>query len=327
MGDVKTAKRRLPSAIRWILWVLLVQFILINISSVFYAYRLTHFYAEGDAGDGHYDDDNIFLKTWKLFTGPKVAKAAVAGQPTYPYETVQLTTKAGKKIEAWYSKADSVSNGTVILFHGISNTKSTLLPEADEFRALGYRTLLVDLRGHGNSEGNSTSLGVKETEEVKLAYDFIVSKGERKIILYGSSMGAVVVAKAMHDYQWKVAGIMLDMPFQSLQTYLKDKARTLGFPSQPFAFLTTFWIGVQKGYNGFNHSTTRYVKDIHCPVLMQWGSLDNFILREETQKIFNTIGTAQKKLVIYERAGHESFAQNDPLKWRIETERFLATAQ
>lgn len=37
---------QLPSYVRWILWVLLVQIILINISAAFYAHKLTHVYTD-----------------------------------------------------------------------------------------------------------------------------------------------------------------------------------------------------------------------------------------------------------------------------------------
>jgi alpha-beta hydrolase superfamily lysophospholipase len=113
------------------------------------------------------------------------------------------------------------------------------------------------------------------------------------------------------------------MPFLSLQTYLKGKARILGFPKQPFAFLTTFWIGVERGFNGFNHNTARYARSIQCPVLMEWGNLDNLVLQGETDKIYNAIASNEKKLVIYNGASHESFLRRDPLKWRIEVEHFL----
>jgi alpha-beta hydrolase superfamily lysophospholipase len=62
---------------------------------------------------------------------------------------------------------------------------------------------------------------------------------------------------------------------------------------------------------------------LSCPVLMQWGSRDQFILRPETEKVFKSIGSAEKELVVYEGAGHESFLGVDPVRWRVELENFL----
>jgi uncharacterized protein len=322
MSKQTTAKRKLPSIIRWILWVLLVQFILINISASFYAYRLTHVYSESSVASQSVSR-NILKKTWRLFTGPKQAKSIITEKPVFPFETVILTTAKGLKVEAWYAKPDSVAKGTVIILHGLTINKGSMLDEAYEFRYWGYNVLLIDFRGHGNSEGNTTTIGVRETEEVKLAYDFVVKKKERNIFLFGVSMGAVVAAKAISDYELQLSGVILETPFQSLQTHLKGRARILGFPQQPFAFLTTFWIGAEHGFNGYSHKTTRYVKNIKCPVLLQWGALDESVSRSETDAVYDAIPDGHKKLVIYENAQHESFLRYDAAKWRIEIGQFL----
>mgnify|MGYP001266171712 FL=1 len=320
------AKRKLPSFIRWILWVLLVQFVLINISASFYAYRITHFYDDPSLFV-YKPASNIFSKTWKLFTGPKQAKSVVIETPSFPYETVALRTANGIPIEAWYCKTDSTEKGTLILFHGITSHKDILLDEANEFRYWGYNVMLVDFRGHGNSGGNTTTIGVRESEEVKLAYDYVSQKSQKKVFLYGSSLGAVVVAKAIADYQLQPAGIILEMPFESMQSYLKDRARTLGFPQQPFGFLATFWISIEKGFNGFKHQTASYASKIYCPVLMQWGAMDEFVLKHETETVYQAIASTNKKLVIYENAQHESFLRHDQEKWRMEVGNFLRRAQ
>jgi uncharacterized protein len=320
--EKRPIKQQVRSVFRWIGWVLLVQFILINISASLYAYKLTHFY--DNVPESTTSGGNIFTKSWKLFTGPRYPRSQVTAVPVFKYDTVVLNTKKGKKIDAWYGMPDSAAKGTVILFHGITTTRSALVDETNEFRYMGYNVLMVDFRGHGNSEGNTTTIGVRESEEVKLAFEYIKSKGEKNIYLYGTSMGAVALAKAIWEYGLQPAGVIMEMPFLSLQTYLKAKARLLGFPAQPFAFFTSFWIGAERGFNGFKHKTTRYVKKITCPVLLQWGTLDNFVLPAELQKIYAATASANKKLVIYEGAQHESFLRKDPEKWRMEIENFLA---
>src|SRR5258706_1292338 len=320
--EKQRTKRKIPSIIRWILWVLLIQFVLINISAAFYAYRLTHFYTDPSLRV-YKPAPNIFAKTWRLFTGPKQPRSVINETPAFPFDTIKLITTNGILIDAWYSKADSFSKGTVIFFHGITANKCQMLHEAYEFRYWHYNVMLVDFRGHGNSSGNKTTIGMKEPEEVKLAYDYVINTSDKNIFLYGYSLGAVVVTKAMAEYQLPVSGIILDMPFLSFQTYMKGKARLIGFPPQPFAFLTTFWSGIENGFNGFGHSPTNYVKKINCPVLMQWGDLDYFVLKDETAKIYAAIASRDKKLVIYPNASHQSFLGKDPLKWRIEVGEFL----
>jgi alpha-beta hydrolase superfamily lysophospholipase len=317
---------KIPSYIRWIGWVLLVQFILINISASFYAYKLTHVYEDPSLRNAR-PSKNIFIKTWRLFTGPRQAKSVITETPSFIYDTVTLKTASSISIDAWYSQSDSASKGTVILFHGVTANKGMVLTEASEFRYQGYDVMLVDFRSHGNSSGKTTTIGVRESEEVKLAYEYISGKGGKNIFLWGNSMGAVVVAKAIADHGLKPAGVILEMPFGSLQSHLQARARVLGFggfPEKPFGFFVSFWMGVERGFNGFKHKTSSYVKQLNCPVLMQWGALDKYVQKSETDHIYSAIAADSKKLVIYDRAAHESLLQNDPVKWRIETERFLA---
>ena len=178
-----------------------------------------------------------------------------------------------------------------------------------------------------DQQGRKTTIGFRESEEVKLAYDYAVKNGDSSIFLWGTSMGAVAIAKAVANYDIKPAGIILEMPFASLQSHLRARVRSngfSGFPEKPFAFLVTCWTGIERGYNGFKFKTDRYASKINCPVLMQWGARDNTVLKYETDKVFNAIASKNKKLVIYENADHESFLQNNPIKWRNEVEGFLA---
>lgn len=318
----KTVRQQIRSALRWIAWVLLAQLVLINLSSAFYADKLTRFYSNLPE-DYSNSSGNIFTKSWKLFTGPKYPRAEILERPVYSFDTVSLVTGSGLQVDAWLIRTDSQARGTVILFHGVGGTRMSNIDEANEFRFRGYRVMMLDFRGHGNSAGHTTTIGMREAEEVKLAYEYIQRLGEKNIFLFGSSMGAVAVARAVSRYQLQPSGIILEMPFYSLQTYLKARAGQIGFPTQPFAFFTTFWIGVEKGFNGFSHRTTRYMKDVQCPVLLQWGTQDAYVNEEETEKIFEATAAPRKKLVVYNGAQHESLLRKDPVQWRMEMDVFL----
>ena len=318
-------KIKVRSALRWFGLVLLVQFILINISASLYAHKYSHFYNDPTVST-NFSNENVFQKTWRLITGPKFSKSVIYETPTFPFETIDLSTKKGVKIEAWYAKADSAAIGTVILFHGLSQSKATKLSEAYEFRYNGYNVMMVDFRAHGNSEGNKTTVGYRESEEVKLAFDYAIENGDRTIFLWGTSMGAVAITKAVADYDIKPTGVILEMPFASMQSHIGARVRSngfSGFPEKPFAFLVTFWTGIERGYSAFKFKTNTYTAKVTCPVLLQWGAKDNMVLKYETDKIFSAIASPNKKLVIYENADHESFLENDPIKWRLSVEKFL----
>jgi uncharacterized protein len=319
------SRSRVPVFVKWIGWVLLVQFILINISASFYAYKLTHFYNDPTLKNAT-PSKNIFVKTWRLFTGPRQIHSYINETPTFPYDTVQLKSSNGTMIDCWYAKADSNSKGVIILFHGITANKGMMLTEAYEFRFRGYDVMLVDFRAHGNSSGSVTTMGVKESEDVKLAYEFAITQHKNNIFLWGTSMGAVAISKAIADYTFKPAGLILEMPFQSMKSHLEGRARALGFqgiPEKPFGFFVTWWIGMERGIKAFGHKTDSYVSKINCPVLIQWGDQDNYVTRSEIEKIYQATASPSKKFVVYQGASHQSLAQHNVEKWRAETGKFL----
>ena len=316
-------KGRFRKIVKWFLWIILAQTILINISAALYAYKLTHLLTPTANTWNKKVSKNIFAKTWRLFVGPDWYRYLVTTTPPFAYSTVSMKTKSGIPIEAWYAAADTVAKGTVILFHGLMGNKGMIMDEAIAFHKLGYNIFLVDVRNHGNSGGRVTTVGYKETEEVKLAYDHVVASGEKKIVLWGGSLGAVEIVKAVSDYQLQPSALIAEIPFLSLESHLKGRARILGFPEQPFGFLTAFWIGVEQGFNGLGFMTTKYAANIDCPVLLQFGEKDELVLEEETNKIYAAIASSNKRLVKYDDAGHGSLLAKDPKKWMNEVGRFL----
>lgn len=318
----KTSAQKSYFILRWIGRVIIAQLILINISAAFHAYRFTHYYDDDKIRNLPSSAGKPILRTWRMMTGKRLPKSQVQYYPVVPYDSVQLTTTSGLKLESWYMKADS-AKGTVILFHGLNSNKGNVLSEAFAFYSFGYNTLLVDMRAHGNSEGGVNSLGYKESEEVKLAYDFVKNKGEKNIILWGMSLGAVIISKAVWQYDLTPQKIILELPFDRLQDHIRARARISGFPGEPFGFFVTFWTGAEQGYWGYAHKTSRYVKKISCPVLLQWGNADEYVMKKEIDRIFSSIRSADKKLEVYEGAGHGPLLPGHEMQWKKAVTGFL----
>src|SRR4029079_2091984 len=119
-------RKGLKSVSKWILWALLTQFVLINVSGIIYAYKLTHFYEPILPVTDEAPSRNVFSKTWRLFKGPIYRKVTKEEPPEVPFQTVQLLTRDSLSLEAWYIPVDS-SKGTVMLIHGLGGNKSSVL--------------------------------------------------------------------------------------------------------------------------------------------------------------------------------------------------------
>ena len=301
---------------------LAVLFILVNVIVAFHAYKFTHFYNTGEISIKKAEDKSGWDKTKEILFGINVQKKKNDITADSTFKTVYLKTKDSLKLEAWYIPVDSAA-GTVLLFHGHGGNKSGVIKEAESFKKMRYNTLLVDFRAHGNSEGNTSTIGYDESEDVKLAYDYISNKGEKNIVLWGISMGASTITKAVKDYQLNPKKIILEMPFGTIEDAVIGRVKMMGLPPQPIATLLTFWGGAEHGFWAFGMKPQEFVSTIKCPVLLQWGKNDPRVSKSEEEILFKNITSTNKKMVVYETAGHESLCKKEPQKWENEIVSFL----
>ena len=309
-------------ALRLLLRTLLVLFILANSVVAFHAWKFTHFYDYGSISVKKPGERSGWDVTKDILFGINAMKQPNSVIADSSFQQIQFKTRDGLKLDAWYIPADRAI-GTVCLFHGHGGTKSGVVREAEMFRKMGYNTLLLDFRAHGASEGNTCTIGHRESEDVKLAYEYIRNKGEKNLVLWGISMGASTITKAVHDYQLTPQKIILEMPFGSIENAAKGRLKLMGLPGQPLATMLTFWGGLENGFWAFGLKPQEYAKDIKCPVLMQWGEKDPRVSRSEEDILFNNIPGNSKRFVPYSSAGHESLCKREPEKWAQEVSSFL----
>jgi uncharacterized protein len=298
----------------------IVLFIFVNIVSAFHAYKFTHFYEANEVTIIPDSLKSTWDKTKEALFGINFIKQKNP-VPDSAFQTILLTTRDGLKLEAWYKTVDS-AKGTVCLFHGHGGKKSGNNLEAETFRKLGYNTFQLDFRAHGGSQGNTCTIGYDESEDVKLAYDYIKNKQEKNIVLWGISMGASTIIKSIKDYQLQPDKIILEMPFGSISNAVEGRIKMMGLPEQPLATLLTFWGGMEHGFWAFDMNPEEFAKKITCPVLLQWGANDPRVTKGEIDNIYAAISTP-KKLVVFENAAHESLCKKEYEKWLIEVRNFL----
>lgn len=299
----------------------IVLFAVLNIVVVFHAYKFTHFYNAGEVEIKNPANKTGWDKTKEILFGINALKR-VNEVPDTVYQKIILTTKDSIKLEAWYTTVDS-AKGTVCMFHGHGGSMGGNNKEAAAFRSMGYNTFQTDFRAHGNSGGNTCTIGYDEAEDVKLAFDHIKNKGEKNIVLWGISMGAATITKAVHDYNIQPNKIILEMPFGTIKDAVKGRLKLMGLPPQPVASLLTFWGGTINGFWAFNMQPQEYAKKIACPTLLQWGLNDPRVSRAEEDAVYSNLGTTNKKLVVYETAAHESLCKKEKEKWEKEVTAFL----
>ena len=304
---------------RRFLFAALVLFLLLNVSAALHAYRFTHFTASGGKKTNP-AELGISGKIAAVITGVNNPRPQGSRVPSHPYETLIL--QSNKRIVCWLIRTPG-SRGTVALFHGYGGEKSGMTGPAEEYIRLGFDVLLVDFMGAGASEGNQTTIGYLEAEQVKTCYDYLREHGEGPLYLYGVSMGAAAVLRAVSHYELKPEGVIIECPFATMQDAVAARFRMAGLPSVPLASLLLFWGSVENGFWAFDHNPADYALRVRVPTLLMYGGKDDRVTRAETNKVYeNLAGT--KRLVVFPQAGHESYLNDYRREWVDAVGSFLA---
>ncbi len=304
---------------RWSIWTIVTLFILGNLFAITHAYKFTHFSLNRIQKTETPSKLSTKDKIKTLLFGVDNPRPENKTYPRQPHTTIKL--KSNKGIECWSINTDN-SKGTVIIFHGFSGEKSSMLDKSDEFLELGYNTFLVDFMGSGGSEGNQTTLGFHESKQVKTCFDYITSLGEKNIILFGTSMGSVAIMKAIKDDHIQPSSIILECPFGSMYKTVCARFNNMRIPSIPAASLLVFWGGIENGFWAFSHNPTEYAKSITCPTLLLYGEEDQNVSRYEINQIFENLN-GKKTLKTYPKAGHENYLIKYRKDWVTDVREFL----
>ena len=292
-------------------------FVLANIVAFSHAYKFTHF-SENDLKKT--SKDLTFIEKVKIMVfGINNPRPKTNSYPNQNFET--FTVDSNVKLECWKIEIDE-SKGTVILFHGYGGEKSSLLDKSELFNELGFTTVLVDFSGSGGSEGQQTTIGFNEALQVRDVYKKVLANDENNIYLFGTSMGAVGIMKAVNEGEISPNGLILECPFGTMYKTVKSRFKILNVPSFPMAELLMFWGGIQNGFWAFNHNPKEYAKKIETPVLLMYGAQDEKVSLSEINEIYNNL-KGEKELKTYPESGHENYLIKYKKEWKSDIEAFL----
>ncbi|MDL2214963.1 alpha/beta hydrolase [Dysgonomonas sp. OttesenSCG-928-M03] len=316
-------KKWYKKPLRWILGTFLILLILMNAFSAIQAYSCTHFKENNEALTPNSTlSYNQIAKM--LILGIEIPKPITQKFPDRPYKTIAIETSEGKRLSAWTMQTDSISKGLFIFFHGYRDEKSMLLDYSYQLLDMGYNVMLIDFMGSDHSYGLQTTIGYKEADNVKSAFDYasLVLK-EENIYLLGFSMGAAAILKAQHDYNIPAKGLIAEASYGTMFDTVKVRLGGQSFMSHLLAYMFTFWGGITNDINAFEMNPEEFAKNISVPVLISCGGKDQYIPQSETQRIYDNIPVKKKMLKFYPECIHEPYLKKYPEDWKENIKDFL----
>jgi pimeloyl-ACP methyl ester carboxylesterase len=293
-----------------------------NVVAFLHARAFTH-YAAGGPRTGPPQALGVWDKAKVLVTGvqlPRPENTLTPADHGLPYTTHTIDAN-GVSLEAWHVPSDD-SHGLVLLFHGYGGCKCALIREAAALHTMGYSTLLVDFRGSGGSSESISTIGVLEADDVAAAAGFARKNWPaERIVLFGQSMGAVAILRAV-AHGTEADALLLECPFDRMLTTVNHRFELMGVPAFPMARLLVFWGGVQNGFDAFAHNPVDYAATVRCPALLMHGGRDHHVLPAEAESVYKALA-GPKQWELFEEAGHQGYCFKCPDRWTAVVKEFL----
>ena len=264
----------------------------------------------------------LFLRNTVL---PKLPLPSEPAQFGLEAETVRFPSSDGLELEGWKIPGNP-ARPWLILCHGVGSNRSDLLDIAAGLHRRGFNLFLFDFRGHGGSEGRTTSFGWREQRDLEGALSFLgrqTDVPERPYGVYGISMGAVVaILVAARDE--RLGAVAVDSPYADLDDSL---GRHLGLlyrlPRGPFLWFVTTTYRLRFGVWPSRVSPRSAAPALSPrPLLLIQGAEDARMPRHGAEEILKASGEP-KELWMIRGAGHLEGYSLDPAGYLDRLSRFF----
>lgn len=233
---------------------------------------------------------------------------------------------------AWARRAAREPRGTVVLLQGYSayvRQNSYLWPWAGVFADAGYRVVMPDLRGHGDSTGDRFTWGVVEARDVSQLVDELDRAGllAGKLAVFGHSTGgSVAIATAVVDR--RVAAVIAVSPWATMREAVGG---FVNWRLRPLRWLfndavldrATELAGRLARFDPHRADAVTWISQTRVPVLLLHGEKDQVVSVDHSRQLY-AARPQNSRLVIFEGRDHWSHMELDFDRFRELCLGFLA---
>lgn len=204
-----------------------------------------------------------------------------------------------------YSNLD-YTKGTIILLHGIRSNKNTFIKLSSKLSKLGFNSVALDSRAHGNSLGKHCTFGVKEKKDVSALVSFLneQEKITKNIGVWGKSLGGAIALQSLGNDDRIKFGI-IESTFSDFKTITNDYFNYhLGFNIKPLTNYLIYRAGKIASFDPEDAKPKKYCKKINQPILLVHGDKDKRIDIKYAKENYRNIQSEEKEFIQIKNANH-----------------------
>jgi alpha-beta hydrolase superfamily lysophospholipase len=243
------------------------------------------------------------------------------GAPQEPFEVNSLDNTL---IRGWAVRHEKPL-GVLVMAHGYLMNRSELTPLAAYMHDKGWASMVLDLRAHGRSGGQRSTMGTLERWDVAAVARLARTEYPGvPIVLVGSSMGAAASAFALADDPQLAEGLIMDSAYSRLSDAVLGWWYFLGGRSlRAFLWPTTIVAWPFVGFNPFRVDVAAALARTSVPVLFVHGDCDTLAEPFQADRNMDAVGS-RGEIVWFERCGHSEGRWLQPEKYYRSVEKYLA---
>jgi len=239
-------------------------------------------------------------------------------------EPVNLLSEDGLSLNGIY--VPSRNGAGVMVEHGYKDTYATEMPIAAMLVRHGYGVIVLELRAHGGSDGETISFGRSELLDLAAAYKYLVARPDvdpRRIGILGESMGgalAILFAAVTPD----VRAVVAESPYASVDNTVEvSVSHFTGLPAFPFANVILFFMERKLGFDLEAVSPLAYIGAISPrPVFLMMGGKDTFVNPKGGKLLYDAAGEP-RELWFDPELGHVEFSTERAVEFETRVTAFF----
>ncbi len=259
----------------------------------------------------------------KLLSPPRLKKKWTPKDLGHDYEDVAVKTDDGLTLRGWF--IDKGSNTTIIAIHGYTASKyeeDYMKPVIDLLARNGYNVVAFDFRAHGDSDGEITTLGVKEVEDYVRIIDWLKKEKPgkaEKIGVIGYSMGgAVTIMLSAKDKRINAA--VADSPYIDITASgrrwimrMKGALRSLLLAVYP---LIVRFAASKANINIEDLVMYKYASRIKIPFMIIAGRNDDLVALDEIKRFYEALRKTNPNTILWVTgSGHVRSIKDHPKEY------------
>lgn len=246
------------------------------------------------------------------------------------WKRITINADDGSKMTGTYIKNSSSVNKAVIILHGLYQNRSMSINYVSLYQKLGFNILLVDLRGHGESQGQMT-WGKSETADIDEWIAYLKNQESNSIIgIHGISLGAAYAVLHSGAYATTKADFYVeDSAYADLASIYQEKLQSFLQLNDNDAFVVkilSFYCQVSMYWHtGETMADLSPLKAIHNdkkPMLFLHGGADMLVPAASMQKLYDAC-PAYKELYVFPAAQHAVSIASNPGEYYDALKKFL----